>query len=606
VVRAKSAAHVTGDHEDRALAARFALDGVARSWRGALLFCAFAAALLVFSAVFSRFAEPATFSTLLVIRAGTLAAIAVSAWALTTAVGRRRARELAIVLAVTMTVCLHELAQATGGQLSPQYDRLTLVLLAPAILMSWNGWWSAAACVAVIATYVTSAAAVGQLHDPNVAGHVGRLLAVGAVTVGANLLRERQRWRELVQVWTLTAARERAEGDLRRLNEELEQRVLERTAALGASEARFRAMFEAAPIGVLTVDAAGIVLQANRSFAAMLGRAASRLVAASLVELVEREDRDALRTGLAAQRAGSREAQRVELHLRRSAGGAVIAQGALAAIRDAAGTFVCALVMLEDVTERLQSEQQARDHQEQLAHVLRMASMGGMVAELAHELNQPLGAIVNFANGSSVRLRQTGADPAIAAAVACIAAEGMRAAEILRRVREFVRPGGVPTADVDANAVVREAVHLVASEAARHDIQVHLRLADGLPPMTLDRIHVEQVLLNLLHNAIDAMRDAPAGEHVLLVETVARGSGEVEVRVGDTGIGVPDDAADRIFEAFYTTKSSGLGMGLSISRSIVEAHGGRLWARRNAARGMTFAFTLLDDLSEFGHAAAAS
>ena len=598
---------MTEDRDDRALAARFALEGIARSWRGALIFCAFAAALLVFSAVFSRFGEPALFPTLLAIRATTLIAIAVIAWALTTAMGRQHGRELAIVLAVTMTLCLHELAQATGGQSSPQYDRLTLVLLAPAILMSWNAAWSAAACAAAIATYVAGTAAVGQLHDPEVVGHAGRLLAAAAVAVGANVLRERQRWRELVQVWTLTAAREHAEGALRRLNEDLEQRVLERTAALGASEARFRAMFEEAPIGVLTVDAAGSVLQANRSFARMLGHDTGRLAGASLVELVDRDDRDGLRAELEAQGVGGREPQRVELRLRRADGGVVVAQGALAAIRDAAGAFVCAVVMLEDVTERLQSERQARDHQEQLAHVLRMTTMGGMVAELAHELNQPLGAIVNFANGSSARLRQTDADPAIADAVACIAAEGLRAAEILRRVREFVRPGGVPTADVDPNAVVREAVHLVASEAARHEIQVTLRLAAGLPPMTLDRIHVEQVLLNLLHNAIDAMREAPPGEHALVVETAARGDGEVEVRVRDTGAGIADDAAERIFEAFYTTKAGGLGMGLSISRSIVEAHGGRLWVRRNPERGMTFAFTLVDaDVSEHTPAAAAS
>ncbi|MFN8645000.1 MAG: ATP-binding protein [Candidatus Binatia bacterium] len=285
----------------------------------------------------------------------------------------------------------------------------------------------------------------------------------------------------------------------------------------------------------------------------------------------------------------------------------VTAQGALAAIRDAAGAFVCALVMLEDVTERLQSEQQAREHQEHLAHVLRISTMGGMVAELAHELNQPLGAIVNFANGSSARLRQTDADPAIVDAVACIASEGLRAAEILRRVREFVRPGGVPTVDVDPNAVVREAVHLVAGEAARHEIQVTLRLAAGLAPMLLDRIHVEQVLLNLLQNAIDAIREAPPGQHALVVETAACGGGEVEVRVSDSGVGIADAAAERIFEAFYTTKAGGLGMGLSISRSIVEAHGGRLWARRNAERGMTFAFTLAAaDAGELVPAAKAS
>ncbi|MFN8644999.1 MAG: hypothetical protein U0802_26250 [Candidatus Binatia bacterium] len=297
---------MTGDRDERALAARFALEGVARSWRGALIYCAFAAALLVLSAVFSRFGEPAVFPTLLIVRTVTLIAVALIVWALTTAVGRQRGRELAILLAVTLTLCLHGLAQATGGQASPQYERLTLLLLAPAILMSWNGVWSAGACAAVVATYLTGSAAVGQLHDPEVAGHVGRLLAVAAVAVGANVVRERQRWRELVQVdfdrrartrrgraaaaqRGSRAARARTHGGAGR-----QRGALPRHVRGGADRRHHR-------------RAASRLPQANRSFAVMLGREAARLVgAAGRVRGPRRSRRAANRAGGAAHgRAGA-------------------------------------------------------------------------------------------------------------------------------------------------------------------------------------------------------------------------------------------------------------------------------------------------------------
>jgi signal transduction histidine kinase len=152
----------------------------------------------------------------------------------------------------------------------------------------------------------------------------------------------------------------------------------------------------------------------------------------------------------------------------------------------------------------------------------------------------------------------------------------------------------VPTECVDLNGLVREAALLIKSEAQRQQIPVRLRLDPTLPAVRLDRIHVEQVLLNLLRNAIDAMRESPADDHELLVQTLVTVGDGIEVRVRDTGVGVPGGATDRIFDAFFTTKPGGLGMGLSISRSIIEAYGGRLWASGNPDRGMTFAFSLPD------------
>jgi signal transduction histidine kinase len=215
-----------------------------------------------------------------------------------------------------------------------------------------------------------------------------------------------------------------------------------------------------------------------------------------------------------------------------------------------------------------------------------------MVVELAHELNQPLGAIVNFANGTAARLRQSGAAPELTDAVARIAQEGMRAAEIIRRVREFVKPGGIVRQPIDLNGVLREATLLIESEACRDGIPLLLELDPTLPPVPADRIQVEQVILNLIRNALEAMRAGGGDAHELVVQTRMRPPAEVELCIRDTGIGVRPDEAEHLFKAFYPTKPAGLGMGLAISRTIVEAYGGRLWAETNPGRGMTFGFYL--------------
>ncbi|OFV89009.1 MAG: hypothetical protein A3J75_01500 [Acidobacteria bacterium RBG_16_68_9] len=244
------------------------------------------------------------------------------------------------------------------------------------------------------------------------------------------------------------------------------------------------------------------------------------------------------------------------------------------------------------MTERDRAEQRARQHQEQLAHVLRVSTMGEMTALLAHELNQPLGAIVNYANGVRARLwtQRFDADE-IAGAVSRIADEGLRAGEIIRRIRDFLRKGATKREPCDLNHLVREAASLVGPDARQHGVDVEFALADALPLLEVDRVQLEQVILNLLRNGLDAMGEGE-GRHELVVQTTLRPGGSVEVAVRDTGVGLPLTEAERIFAPFFTTKADGLGMGLSISRSIIEAHGGRLWAEQNPTGGATFTFTL--------------
>ena len=262
-------------------------------------------------------------------------------------------------------------------------------------------------------------------------------------------------------------------------------------------------------------------------------------------------------------------------------------------VQDGVATGVA--VFGREVTEIKRAEEEARQHQAELAHVLRLHTMGEMAASLAHEVNQPLGAIANYAQGCRNRLKAGKTDHAeLLQTVEAIAREALRAGEITRRVRELLRKEEAPRAWVDAVELVRAALDIVAATARRHDVALVARCDTGPLMVLADRIQIEQVVINLMLNAVEATRGARDPRLVEVRAAPAAGGG-VEIAVSDTGPGIDPALAERIFEPFLTTKSGGLGMGLAISRSIVTAHGGQLWYTSNPAAGTTFHFTLPDD-----------
>jgi len=231
--------------------------------------------------------------------------------------------------------------------------------------------------------------------------------------------------------------------------------------------------------------------------------------------------------------------------------------------------------------------------QSELAHVLRVSAMGEMAAQLAHELTQPLSAIANYAAGCRRRLQPDAArHQALLEAVDRISAEALRAGEIIRRLRNFVRKEEPQLRPVDINAVVAEVVTLVGGDAREHGIDLQLTLDPTLPAVEADPIQLEQVIFNLVRNAVEAMQSDPGPSGVIGITTRLTAAAAIELLVCDAGAGISADDAEKIFEPFHTTKPAGLGMGLAISRSIVEAHGGTLSMTRNPTRGVTFTFAL--------------
>ena len=216
-----------------------------------------------------------------------------------------------------------------------------------------------------------------------------------------------------------------------------------------------------------------------------------------------------------------------------------------------------------------------------------------MAASLAHELNQPLHAVKNYARGCVRRLSKMPArDEELVAALEQISAEASRAAEIVRRVRRFVEKGEPQFSEVFVNNLVTEVLLLSKAELEPRQAKVVLELAVALPPVLGDPIQIEQVIMNLVRNGLEAMDEMPEGDRSLGVKTMLNGGQTVQVEVSDRGKGLDTDHLESVFEPFLTTKPDGMGMGLSISRSIIQAHGGRLWASVNPDQGCTFHFTL--------------
>jgi len=252
------------------------------------------------------------------------------------------------------------------------------------------------------------------------------------------------------------------------------------------------------------------------------------------------------------------------------------------------------LAVTRDITEFKQIERREREHQAALAHYARLNTVGEMAFALAHELNQPLCAIASSAK-AALRMMKSGDwdSNELLEAMEEAGAQAERAGNIIHRTTKLVRKKEPPRSSVNIENIIDEASALIEHEAQLEGITIQLvEPSEKLPMLEADAIQIEQVLLNLIRNSFDAMEDVNKSKKQVTIEVSVDKDDTVQVAISDTGHGLPAENIDRIFEHFFTTKSKGLGMGLSISRSIIEAHGGRIWAEHNPAGGATFRFTL--------------
>lgn len=347
------------------------------------------------------------------------------------------------------------------------------------------------------------------------------------------------------------------------------------------SEAKYRLLVENQTDLVVKMDAKGRALFVSPSVAELLGRPERELLGEPVDAFLD----EALWRGL------ERPPYRTEFE--RALG---TAQGerwiawAAQAVRTPSGALSAVVAVGRDVTAKRAAEEQSRQHLHELAHVGRISALGEMAAGLAHELNQPLCAVTSYSQACN-RLLPADADPELRAALERIAANATRAGRIISQMRAFVRKGEVDGELGSIDRIVQDVVALVGPEARRRDVKLKLALGDGLPALKVAEVQIHQVLVNLIRNAMDAIEEAGSPRREVEVRTRQVAAG-VEVVVADRGPGLPAGLKDEIFEPFVTSKAGGMGLGLSISRSIIEAHDGRLEAHARVGGGTEFCFVL--------------
>ncbi len=364
------------------------------------------------------------------------------------------------------------------------------------------------------------------------------------------------------------------------------------------AEDRFRLVVESSPNAIVMVNHAGEIVLVNLQAEQMFGYLRSELIGRPVEILVpdsfratHSADREYLFTAPVARPMGRGR----DLRGRRKDGTEFPVEVGLTPIDSDEGVYVLSAIV--DITERVQADKRRQLHLTELAHAARLSAVGEMFAELAHEINQPLGATANYTRACVRMLKSSEPVPPaqLREWLEKAAAQAVRATEIVQRIGSFVRRGGPIQANLDINEVIEHVLALpvldIWAGGTMQRITPVMRLAKDLPVVMADRVQIEQVLLNLLRNSLDAMLALPPDDRRILIETALEGT-FVRVSVEDNGVGLTPEARAHVFTPFFTTKANGMGLGLSISKSIIEAHSGTLTVESIPKAGARFSFTL--------------
>lgn len=373
-------------------------------------------------------------------------------------------------------------------------------------------------------------------------------------------------------------------------------RIETETAASGfaRSEAHWRSILETVPDAIVVIDAAGLIRDFSPAAERTFGWTAAEVEGRNVSILMP----DPYRTGHDGYleryyRTGEKRIigkGRVVVGERRD-GSTFPLELAVGEMQADGERYFTGFI--RDLTERQQAEARLQELQNELVHVSRLTALGEMASALAHELNQPLSAIANYLKGSRMLLaRDEVPHERVADAVERAAGEALRAGEIIRRLRDFVARGESQRKVESLPKLVEEASALALVGAKEHGVRVHYVFNSEVDLVLADKVQVQQVVLNLVRNAVDAMAGSELARRELIVAIEPAENGMASVRVTDTGPGIDPEVADRLFQPFITTKRTGMGVGLSICRTIVEAHGGQVWGRANKGGGAEFGFTL--------------
>ena len=360
------------------------------------------------------------------------------------------------------------------------------------------------------------------------------------------------------------------------------------------AEERFRLAVEASPNAIVMVDGQGKMLLVNALTQELFGYSREELIGQSVEILVP----ERFRTGHPAHRAtffGAPQARAMgagrDLFARRKDGSEFLVEIGLNPIHTLEGTLV--LTEIVDITDRKRMELELQRNREELAHVTRVSTVGELTTSVAHELNQPLGAILSNAEAAEMFLAAN--PPALDEVrdiLADIRKDDQRASEVIRRMRSLLRKQELAPKSIEINEAVEEVLRLLSIDASARKVAINFERTTDLPRVWCDPVHFQQVVLNLVLNGMEAMAGLPEEKRQVVVRTGPANNGTVQIAVADFGPGIPVDSLPKLFEHFFTTKKDGMGMGLSIARTIVEAHHGQIWAENNSEIGATFYFTV--------------